>query len=367
MFQYVKMTEVLNSFNIFIDTQSGLSGRTDDVTIQVGTAGLTLGDGQIFRMYVEQFNMYRNFYNVHGNNALFRISSTGASVSDDLRLGELAHQNTKTIGDNVSLFKDALCVTALASAIAVGSTATTCTGTFTPANTVLMDDNGTRQFTITLTFNAVHTFTKFNVQSFTGDGDHFLMFGGNKITQATPTNTTTSSYAVTFPTTSTVLIKGYYSCQRSTDAFVYVRSDLANNGIESSSFSSATANHTSQITNSDIICRVPIDYEFCYFSSQTGSEFMLNLTNRNINTMRFSLRDSKDRLFGRRTGNTSTDFSGAGTAQNSTGNLNFTMILRLEQIQQYVPRYLNLPAPEKKIPTRLESVVLSNLGAPSPL
>lgn len=359
------MAEVINSFNIFIDSQQGLSGKGDDVTVQVGSAGLVLEDGQIFRINVEQFNMNRVFYNVHGNNALFRISSTGASLSDDQRIGELAHQNTKTIGDNVSLFKDALCVTALASAQAVGSTATTCTGTFTPATTVLMDDPGTRQFSITLTFDAAHTFTKFCVQSFVADGDHYLLFGGNKITNSA--DTTTSSYAVTFPSTTTVLIKGYYTCQRSTDAFVYVRCDLPNNGIETSSFSSATSNFTSQITASDILCRVPIDYEYCYFSTNTGNEFVLNLSNRNINTMRFYLRDSKDRPLGRRSGNTSSDFSGAGTAQNTLGNLNFTMILRIEQVQKYVPKYLNAPLPQKPIPARLEGTPLVTLPAPRPM
>jgi hypothetical protein len=360
------MADILDSFNIFVDSQQGLSGKGDDCTIQVGTAGLVLEDGQIFRMYVEQFNMYRDFFNVHGNNALFRLSTTGASLSD-ARTGELVHQNTKTIGDNVSLFATALSTSALASAIAVGSTATTCTSTFTPATTVLIDDPGTRQFTITLTFNAVHTFTKFLVQSYEDDGDHYQMFGGNKITGTAGGNTTTSSYAVSFPTTSTILIKGYYSCQRSTDAFVYVRCDLPNNSIETSSFSAATTNHISQITASDIVCRVPIDYEFCYFSTNTGHEFVLNLSNRNINTMRFYLRDSKDRPLARRSGNTASDFPGAGTAQNTTGNLNFTMILRLERVQQYVPRYLNAPVPQKNIPARLEGVVLGSLPAPRPM
>lgn len=359
------MSEIVNNFNIFVDSQSGLSGKGDDVTVQMGTAGLVLEDGQIFRMKLQAFNMYRNFFNVHGNNAQFRLSTTGASLSDSLRLGELAHQNTKTIGDNVSLFKDALCVTALASAIAVGSTATTCTGTFTPATTELMDDPSTRQFTITLTFNAVHTFTKFCVQSFEDDGDHYQMFGGNKITNNA--DITTSSYAVSFPTTSTILIKGYYSCQRSTDAFVYVRCDLPNNGIETSSFSSATTNHTSQITSSDIFARIPIDYEFCFFSTNTGEEFVLNLSNRNINTMRFSLRDSKDRLLGRRSGNTASDFPGAGTTQNTLGNLNFTMVLRLEQVQKYVPRYLSAPVPSKNIPARLDSSPLAGFPAPFPM
>lgn len=359
------MSEVLNSFNIFIDSQQGLSGKGDDVTVQVGSAGLVLEDGQIFRMYLEQFNMYRDFYNIHGNNALFRISSTGTSGDDNQRIGELAHQNTKTIGDNVSLFRDALCVTALASAQAVGSTATTCTGTFTPATTVLMDDPGTRQFTITLTFDQVHTFTKFCVQSFSNDGDHYMLFGGNKITNTA--DTTTSSYAVSFPSTTTVLIKGYYACQRSTDAFVYLRCDLPNNGIETSSFSSATSNFTSQITSSDILGRIPIDYEYCYFSTNTGNEFVLNLSNRNINTMRFYLRDSKDRPIGRRSGNTASDFSGAGTAQNTLGNLNFTMILRIEQVQKYVPKYLNAPIPQKGIPARLEGTPLATLPAPLPM
>lgn len=360
------MTDILDSFNIFVDSQQGLSGKGDDCTIQVGTAGLVLEDGQIFRMYVEQFNMYRDFFNVHGNNALFRLSTTGATLSDT-QIGELVHQNTKTIGDNVSLFATALSTSALASAIAVGSTATTCTSTFTPATTVLIDDPGTRQFTITLTFDAVHTFTKFLVQSYEDDGDHYQMFGGNKITGTAGGNTTTSSYAVSFPTTSTILIKGYYSCQRSTDAFVYVRCDLPNNSIETSSFSAATTNHISQITASDIVCRVPIDYEFCYFSTNTGHEFVLNLSNRNINTMRFYLRDSKDRPLARRSGNTASDFTGAGTAQNTTGNLNFTMILRLERVQQYVPRYLNAPRPEKQLPARFESAPLQSLGAPRPL
>jgi hypothetical protein len=359
------MSDIVNNFNIFVDSQQGLSGKGDDVTVQMGTAGLVLDDGQIFRMSLQQFFMWRNFYNVHGNNALFRISSTGVSLSDDLRIGELSHKNTKTIGDNVLLFKDALCVTALASAIAVGSSATTCTGTYTPATSELIDDPSTRQFTITLTFNAVHTFTKFSVQSFENDGDLYQLFGGNKITDSA--DTTTSSFAVTFPTTSTILIKGYYSAQRATDSFVYVRCDLPNNGIETSSFSAATTNHTSQITSSDILARIPIDVESCYFSSNTGDEFVLNLNNRNINTMRFYLRDSKDRLFGRRSGNTTSDFTGCGTQQNTLGNLNFTMVLRLEQVQKYVPRYLNVPNPIKTIPARNDSQLLGHFPAPPPM
>ena len=360
------MAEIVDSFNIFIDSQQGLSGKGDDCSIQVGTAGLVLEDGQIFRMYLQQFNMYRNFFNIHGNNALYRLYTVGASLTDS-RTGELAHQNTKTIGDNVSLFANDLAVKALAAAIAVGSTATTCSATFTPATTVLIDDAGIRQFTITLTFNAVHTLTTFLVQSYEDDGDHYQLFGGNKLTGTPGTNTTTSSYAVSFPTTSTILIKGYYTCQRSTDAFVYVRCDLPNNGIETSSFSSATTNHISQITTSDILGRIPIDYEYCYFSTNDGQEFVLNLSNRNINTMRFSLRDSKDRPIGRRAGNTASDFSGAGTAQNTTGNLNFTMILRLERVQKYVPRYLNAPISQKNIPARLEGTPMVSLPAPSPL
>lgn len=360
------MSDVVDSFNIFVDSQSGLSGRGDDCVIQMGTAGLVLDDGQQFRLSVQSFNMYRDFYNVHGNNALFRVSSTGAAVSDNLRLGELTHQNTKTIGDNVSLFSNAMAVTVLASAIAVGSTATTCVVTsFTPPSTDLIDDDGTRQFSTTLTFNAVHTFTKLCIQSFVADGDHYLMFGGNKISNTS--DTTTSSYTVTFPTTSTVLVKGLYACQRSTDAFVYVRCDLPNSGIETNSFSSATANHTSQITNSDILARIAIDYEFCYFGTNTGQEFILNLSNRNINTMRFSLRDSKDRLLARRSGNTSSDFPGCGTQQNTLGNMNFTMVLRLERVQKYIPKYLNVPAPMKQLPAREEGTLLMTLGAPSPL
>jgi len=67
------MADIIDSFNIFVDSQQGLSGKGDDVSIQMGTAGLSLGDGEMYKMYLEQFSCYHDWYNVHGNNSLFRI------------------------------------------------------------------------------------------------------------------------------------------------------------------------------------------------------------------------------------------------------------------------------------------------------
>jgi len=353
---------IVDSFNLFVDSRTGLSGKGDDVMIQIGNAGIHAGDGQIIRVALESFNMYRNFYSIHGNNALFRVSAVNATPTTDFRTGELAHQNIKTIGEGVSLFANALSTTLLASATALGSTATTCVVTsFNPSTALLMDDSGTRQMEIVLTFNAAHLFAGLSVNAFESDGDLYDMFGGDKIT-GTPAYTTTSSFTVTVTSSTVITVKSLYACQRSTDEHLYLRCDLPNNGLETSSLTSGSTTSSGHVISSDILARIPIDFEMCHFASNTGDEFFLNLNNRNLSQMRFYLRDAKDRPFGRRSGNTQSDFSGSGTKQNTLGNLHFTMVLKFSIIQKYQPNYLNVPPPGETLPSRFEGNPLQRLG-----
>ena len=354
------MAEIVDSFNLFVDSRTGLSGRGDDVMIQVGNAGIHAADGQMIRVSLESFNMYRNFYTIHGNNALFRVSAVNAAATTDFRTGELAHQNIKTIGEGVALFATALSTTLLATATALGSTATTCTSTYTPATTVLMDDAGTRQMTITFTFNADSKITGLNVNAFEQDGDLYNLFGANRITGTPAYNITNPSFNITITDSTHITIKSYYACQRSTDAHLYLRCDLPNNGLETSSLTAGSTTSSGHVVNSDILARIPIDYELCHFAANTGEEFFLNLNNRNLSQMRFYIRDEKDRPFGRRSGYTQSDFVGAGTQQNTLGNLHFTMVLKFSIIQKYQPKYLNVPPPQETLPARREGNVLQN-------
>ena len=353
---------IVDSFNLFVDSQSGLSGKGDDVMIQVASAGIQARDGEMIRVSLESFNCYRNFYSIHGNNALFRVSAVNALAATDFRTGELTHQNIKTIGEGVDLFGAALSTTLLATATALGSTATTCTYTFLPATSVLMDDAGNRQMSITFTFNADSKITGLNVNAFEQDGDLYNLFGANKITGTPAYNITSPSFNITITDSTHITIKSYYACQRSTDEHLYLRCDLPNNGLETTSLTSGTTTNGGHVVSSDILARIPIDYEVCHFAANTGTEFFLNLNNRNINQMRFYIRDAHDRPFGRRSGNTQSDFTGAGTQQNTLGNLHFTMVLKFSIIQKFVPRYLNVPPPQESLPARFEGAPLQRLG-----
>ena len=54
----------INSFNIYLDTENGLYGNADNFEVHFGRNNITCEDGQMIRISLESFNMYKSFANL---------------------------------------------------------------------------------------------------------------------------------------------------------------------------------------------------------------------------------------------------------------------------------------------------------------
>jgi hypothetical protein len=243
---------------------------------------------------------------------------------------------------------------------AVGSGTSTVTLVL-PDNTLQMDDTSDR--IISATFTNTTSSLAIAIQCYSADGDSYALIGGDRITSGTnasPLDNTTSSMSVTRTSGTVYTIASKYPAQRMTEEHVYLCSDIPNNNIETTALSSGIISTLAHINTTCILAKIPIDHEFINFNTATGREFIMNLPNRTINTLRFYLRDSKGRLVGRQNGNSA---STGGTTQNTLGNFNCSFVVKVETVQTGKPsRLMTEPPPE--LYSKKSGVLLNmNVGA----
>jgi len=334
-----------------VDTSRNLDGRGDDVSIQLAENSISVQDGQLMKLTLTEFNMYRNYYSVNVNNSKFRLTTdSGASEL------EITNKNYRTIGDVVSNFAAAL------SAQLQNDTGVTCTvDTVLPARTELMNSESDRIMTVTLNFASAHNLTVCRVQCFTAVSDSFALLGGDRIDDAT---SLADSFDVDFSNANSVVISGRYPAQRSTESHIYLRTDLRSNNIETASLSSATGPYQCHTLTSNIVAKIPLDVEFCNLvQSGPHDEFFVTLPQRSLTSMRLFLTDSKGRPLGRTAASTSKTAGGTGLSQSTTGNLHFSCTLRLDVIQKQMPNTIKTPPVPQPIPGRFTGPLLNqNFG-----
>jgi hypothetical protein len=341
--------EVLNSFNLYVDSEDLTNGRGDDFVVPLANAGITAGDGQFIRLSMESFNCYKNFYNVNANNNKFRWFYNGGTTAYSFTIPS---KNYKTIGDIASAF-----FTAFTASLVAQLGGTSVASLVLPSTSELMDDTSDRLWGATIT-NSVST-TGIVLQSYSGDGESFALCGGDRVEEQTDNTTQTFSLVRTSGTVYT--IQSRYPAQRSTEEHLYLRCDATNNNLEMAGLSMGVMpTNKNSILNSDILMKCPIDFEFVNFTTGTGQEFQLNLTNKNLTSLHFYITDSKGRPLGRALGtNSSTTL---GTKQNTLGNLNCSFVIKVELIQAYEPnKLITEPPPYNPIFAR-KSGVLTNMN-----
>ena len=344
--------EVVSDFNLYCDSQDLQVGKGDDFRVNLGSAGITAGDGQFIKLTLQSFNMYKNFYNVNPNNSLFTISGviTSGSVAFS-GTANITRKNYKTIGDLATAFASAVS-TALATLIS--STATV--SAVVPDPTLNMDDTTDRiiGFTITTTVSL----SSLKITCYKGN-DSFMLLGVDEIISPA----TTSSFTITGATTSWA-VAGKYPAQRSTEEHAYLRADCVNNNLEMAGLSlGVMPTNTSSILSSDILAKIVIDHEFINFTTNSGKEFSMNLPNKTVNSLHFYITDSKGRPLGRLLGTESS--STGGTAQTTTGNLNCSFVVKVEIIQAYRPnKLITEPPPQNPLFAKKQGVLTNmNYGA----
>ena len=339
--------EVVSCFNLFVDSDTNLSGKGDDFVVNMASAGLQAGEGQYIRLNLESFNMFKNFYNINANNNKFRLVING----NQSVLFYIPPKNYKTIGDVATAWS-----TACAAAIVFILGGQSVVSAVLPDPTLQMDDTSDRIISATFT-NSVSC-TSIIVQCYSNDGDSYAIIGGDRI-NGSVTNDTTNSINTTVTSGFIYTLYGKYPAQRLTEEHVYLCSDIPNNNIETTALSAGVITTSAHINTTCILGKIPIDWEFINFNTATGREFIMNLPNRTINTLRFYLRDSKGRLIGRSSGNSS---SSGGSTQNTLGNLNCSFVIKVEIIQAGLPKKLMTEPPADTFPKKNGVLLNMNYG-----
>ena len=443
--------QVVNSFNLFIDTEKSSvigdsASRGDDVKIHLEGSSIIANDGEMIRMTLTNFEMFNNLYNVDENNSRFETRCSLTTIVPSPVIRDLTRQNYSNIGDIAIDFANIIgntinettteahkvLVLDIKNVVApftpydtsgglLHPYPTTVGGAFTAGTTRVkptslgLGNSGNRLLDIT--FQCVgagglphaHGITKLNIQCLASQGDSYCILGGLRQDNTSDVSFNSFKVDLTAPdpfgaadvngnyvdlsNNTRIRVRGYFPMQRMTDPYVYLRCKSSQNGgLEMTVLSDALAtSNTSDITTSDIFAKLKRDVEFITYDIGTNDEYFINLQQKKLSTIQFTLTDSKNRQLGRH--RTSDDTlnpgfnNGGGTAagydtgtdrvsvidstnqngrmyakttaskfasqlQSSLGNLFFTAVVRVDIIKMSNPARLETPALPLPLPAR---------------
>ena len=433
--------EIVNSFNLFIDTEKSVilgdgNSRGDDVNIHFEGSTIVANDGEMIRMTLTNFEMFNNLYHIDANNSLFqtRCSTTTTpiptAVQRDLTrknynsLGEITMDFANIIGNVINGvttaahkvlivkmsnvvegFKPYDTETGLNYDFSSNPTNFTATTSYIKPTPLSLGATGDRVFDVTYQIvggavnpvTHVHGILTLLIQTLGSDGDCYCVLGS--LRDDTDTASFNSFEVDLNPdgTNTQIRVRGYFPMQRMTDPYVYLRCGSSQNGslemaVLSDSAITASSNN-SDITSSDIFAKLKRDVEFISYDNGMGDEYFINLQQRKLSSIRFSLTDSKNRRLGRKrtesssgTGaglfNTSTTASHillgrqylevatkgyTNLTQSTLGNLFFTAVIRVDIIKTSNPSRLDTPALPLPLPARKAQtgvLTFQNFGMP---
>ena len=359
------MERVISSRNLFIDTDRGTNSRNtkgDDYEIDLNNEGITAGDGQQIRLTVNEFAMAKSWTNINDNNNQITLAYDFASSTDVTRVISLQPQNYEFINDIAQEFADKMAADVIAAITGV----TTCSVTeLLPGTTAGVNGTTDNRISFKLTTDNPHGLSALNVQCFESQGDSYEIIGGNRLLDS---ETSSSSVSVNVSSSTTeIVVQCYYPAQRASTSYIYLRTSVATNSIETSSLHNATGQeNTNSTLTSNILCRIPVNAEYCIYNANTGREYFVDLAVKHLNHMRLFLTDEHNRPIARRTllSNTASreglgyQVSDDSNQQSIRGNLNFSAVIRLEIVQKSSPHEQMFPKAQNPVPARKEGLKL---------
>ena len=353
---------VVSSFNLFIDTDRGSPGSNstgDDYQLNLNSVNLDADKGQIIRMTVNNFSMYKCFTNVNAHNSRFTLRTNQGTTSLNL-----PHKNHDTIHKLAGDFGDTLKAQLLVDAQAVtGSSATQVVmSIISPLLGVGVAGTSNNVISVKVEFldtggNPVaHNLNSALVQfyerdpKYNTDSDIYSLLGGNRIRDKN--DTTTNSITTTIETNS-ITFTGLYPAQRHTEQYVYLRTSLNGNTLATTSLEGAHSSESvSNVHHSNILGRFVIDTEMVQYAAGTGREYFIDLpTQRHVQNIRFWLTDHHGRKL-----------SQFAPKQNTLGNMNFSLVLRVDIIQKRAPNERFTEEVQRPIPARFSNPTIQYDG-----
>lgn len=316
---------IVDQTNVFINTGSGLNpdSNGDDIKLTFNDVNVKCGDNQFFKLTLKQFNMYKSWTNVNANNALFVLNIGGSFFTESL-----TQRNYSSFRDLVTEFSSLVDLVLIR-----GGAYTTSSVTVNNPNTA-SDISGNVEFDFSISTTEAHGFSDGDIKLHANVslGDFYRLLGVKR----SKVDNDVDGWQMTAPDGNTLRFRGYYNCQLSTEAYVYLH-------CSTSSCSIATRNYTlgskdspgPQLDHMTILAKIPIQNSVLAYDSQSD-EFVTLLKNiKQISYMELDLRDSKGRKI---------PLIAAG--QNTDGNRSFECLLEIQTIQRTGSHQGHFKSPE---------------------
>jgi len=366
--------QIVSSFNVFVDSDRGSPNsisKGDDYHLNLTGVNLDAEKGQIIRLTVNNFSMYKTFTNVNAHNSKFILRNSQVTTGTQLELPPKNHDTIHKIAlDFANTLKTQLLTDSKAKQTAASNTL--------PASCEIEEVNGVKTITpvasagVAGTSNNVisfklvfkdtnddptaHGLTDVKVQFYeklpntNDDSDVFSLLGGNRIHKNN--DTTTNSITVTLGAND-ITFTCLYPAQRHTEQFVYLRTNLTSNSLATSSLEAGNHDYdTTNVHHTNILGRFVIDSEVVQYAAGTGREYFIDLpTQRHLNNIRLYLTDHHGR-----------PLSTFAPEQNTLGNLNFNLVLRCDIIQRRAPNEGFTPPVQRTAPARFSNPYLQQDG-----
>ena len=295
-------TEVINSYNIYVDTERYLNNTStgDSIMLSLNQTPITCADNQFIRLTLQSFSMYKSFTNINPNNNIFKITTTGGTApvpATDLPL--FLPSRDYENGHTLALEFATLLANALATASGVALAATVIPLSGANALTPPLAGNTDNIITFRINFAAAHNLTQVLVRTIVTDGDSFEVLGTNRIRKddLTPAWDLLNSLTVDLTNANYILVSCPYNCQLSSQQNVYLRTDTNNTNIATESFIAGSTDvvGANNLSSSRILGRMVIDNDFVNFTTGTQMEYFVNLNTRQLTFLRLYITDSHDR------------------------------------------------------------------------
>ena len=346
---------VVNTYNVFVDSSRGHSANSkgDDFELNLGHTNVVADEGQYIRLSLNNFSMHKTFTDINDSNNTFKlqcITSSGASEIDRT----IAKKNYTTLNALANAFADAVGNGIVAQTSAASFTKSE----ITPNSTTSVGGDSDYIISFKLTFNTNHNLTATpKIWFVLNTSDSFEILGGDRV-ENYDVATSLSSVSVS-KTVDTVTVTCLYPAQRQTIDHVYLRAvGTQNTSVETLGFLNPNETHKADVTDSDILAKIPVDVEYCSYEAQTGREYFLNIRQKVLTNLRFRLTDRHNRPIGRVFNSASNTASGTGSNQSTLGNLSFNAVIRVDIIQQRHPRHLETTGIPERTAARFENLLI---------
>lgn len=326
---------IVNSYNLFIDTERNLSQDStgDNIFLPLGQTPITCGSNEFIRLTLQEFNMHRSWNNVNSTNNVFRVADANSEETSAITIGNYETPRTMLnrgfmgYQGGVPLTVTPL-KTALENLVNFGGGATTVSLVLNnpPSNATV--ESNTNIASITATYSAPHGYTTVlpQLRCYVADGKAYQLLGAKRIVD--PADTTTYSWSATLgdengaDTTTKITFKMFYPAQKVTETHVYLRVNEQNTNIATSSLNSVNQDtKRTEMTSTKILGIIPIDTEYARYVAQTDMVFFTNILAKQVAQLQIQITDSNGQQFPLTADN-----------QNRLGNRFFTCVIRVDVV-----------------------------------